>query len=83
MTYKEHYMYLRLKTAEAYNNWLLAQNELSSEVDGFTNQDLWDKLDLAASDLQKAQNEFNKLCTIIQKGKFNQHDTFGDQQACA
>ena len=83
MTYKEQYLYLRLKTAEAYNNWLLAQNELSNEVDGFTNQGLWDKLDVAASNLQKAQNEFNKLCTLIQKGKINQHDTFGDQQACA
>lgn len=83
MTYKEQYLYLRLRTAEAYNNWLLAQNELSSEPDGFTNQDLWDKLDLEASNLQKAQNEFNKLCAIIQKGKINQYDSFGDQQACA
>ena len=83
MTYKQQFQALRQKTAEAYNSWLLAQNELSSTDDGFSNQQLWDNLDTSASNLQKAQNEFNKLCSIIQKGKFSQDDAFGDQQACA
>jgi hypothetical protein len=83
MTYKEQFQVLRQKTAEAYNSWLLAQNELSSAADGFSNQQLWDNLDTSASNLQKAQNEFNKLCSIIQKGKFSQDDAFGEQQACA
>jgi len=44
---------------------------------------LWDDLDHCASDLQKAQNEFNKLCSTIQKGNLSQDDAFGEQQACA
>jgi hypothetical protein len=83
MTYRERFQILRQKTAEAYNYWLLAQNELTTAENGFTNQELWDKLDLSASNLQKAQNEFNKLCGIIQKGKISQEDIFGEQQACA
>ncbi len=83
MTYREHFQILRQKTADAYNCWLLAQNELAIAENGFANQELWDKLDLAASNLQKAQNEFNKLCSIIQKGKMSQDDIFGERQACA
>lgn len=83
MTYRERFQFLRQKTAEAYNFWLLAQNELASSDNGFADQRLWDKLDLAASNLQKAQNEFNKLCSTIQKGKISQDDVFGEQQVCA
>lgn len=83
MTYKEQFQILRQKTAEAYNYWLLAQNDLASAENGFSRQELWDRLDLAASNLQKAQNEFNKLCSNIQKGKISQDDIFGEHQACA
>jgi hypothetical protein len=83
MTYKEQFQILRQKTADAYAAWLKAQNTLATDDEGFTNQALWDELDHAASDLQKAQNEFNKLCFTIQRGKFSQDDIFGEQQACA
>ena len=83
MTYRERFQILRQKTAEAYNYWLLAQNELASADNGFGNQELWDRLDLAASNFQKAQNEFNKLCSVIQKGKISHDDFVGEQQACA
>jgi len=55
MTYNECFQSLRQKTAEAYNYWLVAQNELASVDNGFCNQELWDRLDLAASNFQKAQ----------------------------
>jgi len=83
MTYRERFQILRQKTTESYNYWLLAQNELASAENGFTNQNLWDNLDIAASNLQKAQNEFNKLCSIIQKDRISQDDIFSEQQACA
>lgn len=83
MTYKERYLDLKQKTAESYNLWLKAQDQLSDDENGFTNKDLWENLDVSASNLQKAQNEFNKLCSIIQKGNFSQDDVFGEQQACA
>lgn len=83
MTYREQFQNLRQKIAETYNSWFLAQNRLASDENGFANQQLWDELDHRASDLQKAQNEFNKLCATIQKSKISQDDIFGDQQACA
>jgi len=83
MTYKEQFQILRQRTADAYSCWLKAQNRLSTDDQGFSNQALWDDLDHCASDLQKAQNEFNKLCSTIQKGNFSQDDVFGEQQACA
>jgi hypothetical protein len=83
MTYKEQYLYLKQKTADSYNLWIKAQNQLASDEDGFLNEQLWDNLEVSASDLQKAQNEFNKFCSIIRKGKFSAHDILGEQQACA
>jgi hypothetical protein len=83
MTYKEQYLYLKQKTADSYNLWIKAQNQLASDEDGFLNDQLWDNLEISASDLQKAQNEFNKFCSIIRKGKFSAHDILGEQQACA
>ena len=83
MTYKQRYLELKQKTIESYNLWLKAQNQLSDDENGFRNKDLWENLDISASNLQKAQNEFNKLCSIIQKGNFSQDDLFGEQQACA
>ncbi|HEY1060960.1 MAG TPA: hypothetical protein VGE44_04710 [Daejeonella sp.] len=83
MTYKEQYLYLKQKTADSYNLWIKAQNQLASDEDGFLNELLWDNLEVSASDLQKAQNEFNKFCSIIRKGKFSAHDILGEQQACA
>jgi hypothetical protein len=83
MTYKEQYLYLKQKTADSYNLWIKAQNQLASDEDGFLNERLWDNLEVSASDLQKAQNEFNKFCSIIRKGKFSAHDILGEQQACA
>lgn len=83
MTYKEQYLYLKQKTADSYNLWIKAQNQLASDEDGFLNEQLWDNLEISASDLQKAQNEFNKFCSIIRKGKFSAHDILGEQQACA
>jgi len=83
MTDKEQYLYLKQKTADSYNLWIKAQNQLASDEDGFLNEQLWDNLEVSASDLQKAQNEFNKFCSIIRKGKFSAHDILGEQQACA
>ena len=83
MTYKEHYLYLKQKTADSYHVWLKAQNQLSDDDNGFFNKQLWENLEVSASDLQKSQNEFNKFCSIIQKGKFSQDDLLGEQQACA
>ncbi|HQS05052.1 MAG: hypothetical protein B7X86_14885 [Sphingobacteriales bacterium 17-39-43] len=83
MTYKEQYLYLKQKTADSYNLWIKAQNQLASDEDGFLNEQLWDNLEFSASDLQKSQNEFNKFCSIIRKGKFSAHDILGEQQACA
>lgn len=83
MTYKEQYLYLKQKTADSYHLWIKAQNQLASDEDGFLNEQLWDNLEVSASDLQKAQNEFNKFCSIIRKGKHNAHDILGEQQACA
>lgn len=83
MTYKEQYLYLKQKTADSYNLWIKAQNQLASDEDGFLNDQLWDNLEISASDLQKAQNEFNKFCSIIRKGKFSAHDILGEEQACA
>jgi hypothetical protein len=83
MTYKEQYLYLKQKTADSYNLWIKAQNQLASDEDGFLNEQLWDNLEVSASDLQKAQNEFNKFCSIIRKGKFSAHDILGEEQACA
>jgi len=83
MTYKEQYLYLKQKTADSYNLWIKAQNQLASDEDGFLNEQLWDNLEFSASDLQKTQNEFNKFCSIIRKGKFSAHDILGEQQACA
>ncbi|SDL66741.1 hypothetical protein SAMN05421813_101144 [Daejeonella rubra] len=83
MTYKEQYLYLKQKTADSYNLWIKAQNQLASDEDGFLNEQLWDNLEESASDLQKAQNEFNKFCSIIRKGKYSAHDILGEQQACA
>ncbi len=83
MTYKEQYLYLKQKTADSYNLWIKAQNQLASDEYGFLNDQLWDNLEISASDLQKAQNEFNKFCSIIRKGKFSAHDILGEQQACA
>jgi hypothetical protein len=56
---------------------------LASDEDGFLNEQLWDNLEVSASDLQKAQNEFNKFCSVIRKGKFSADDILGEQQACA
>lgn len=83
MTYKEQYLYLKQKTADSYNLWIKAQNQLASDEDGFLNEQLWDNLEVSASDLQKAQNEFNKFCSVIRKGKYSAHDILGEQQACA
>lgn len=88
MTYKEQYLYLKQKTADSYNLWIKAQNQLatrwpSGDEDGFLNEQLWDNLEFSASDLQKTQNEFNKFCSIIRKGKFSADDILGEQQACA
>lgn len=83
MTYKEHYLDLKQKTADSYHLWLKAQNQLSEDDKGFFNLQLWENLEVSASDLQKAQNEFNKFCSIIQKGKFSPDDLLGEQQACA
>ncbi|MCF8453128.1 MAG: hypothetical protein Q8S11_15890 [Daejeonella sp.] len=83
MTYKEQYLYLKQKTADSYNLWIKAQNQLASDEDGFLNEQLWDNLEFSASDLQKSQNEFNKFCSIIRKGKFSAHDILGEEQACA
>ncbi|MDO8991761.1 hypothetical protein [Daejeonella sp.] len=83
MTYKEQYLYLKQKTADSYNLWIKAQNQLASDEDGFLNEQLWDNLEFSASDLQKTQNEFNKFCSIIRKGKFSAHDILGEEQACA
>lgn len=83
MTYKEQYLYLKQKTADSYNLWIKAQNQLASDEDGFLNEQLWDNLEVSASDLQKAQNEFNKFCSLIRKGKFSAHDILGEEQACA
>jgi hypothetical protein len=83
MTYKEQYLYLKQKTADSYNLWIKAQNQLASDEDGFLNEQLWDNLEFSASDLQKSQNEFNKFCSIIRKGKYTADDILGEQQACA
>ena len=83
MTYKEQYLFLKQKTADSYNLWIKAQNQLASDEDGFLNEQLWDNLEVSASDLQKAQNEFNKFCSIIRKGKYTADDILGEQQACA
>ncbi len=83
MTYKEQYLYLKQKTADSYNLWIKAQNQLASDEDGFLNEQLWDNLEVSASDLQKSQNEFNKFCSIIRKGKYTADDILGEQQACA
>ncbi len=83
MTYKEQYLYLKQRTVDSYNLWIKAQNQLASDEDGFLNEKLWDNLEVSASDLQKAQNEFNKFCSIIRKGKFSADDILGEQQACA
>lgn len=83
MTYKEHYLDLKQRTADSYHHWLKAQNQLTYDDKGFLNPQLWENLEVSASDLQKAQNEFNKFCSIIQKGKFSQDDLLGEQQACA
>ncbi len=83
MTYKEQYLYLKQKTADSYNLWIKAQNQLASDEDGFLNEQLWDNLEFSASDLQKSQNEFNKFCSIIRKGKYSAHDILGEEQACA
>jgi hypothetical protein len=83
MTYKEQYLFLKQKTADAYNLWIKAQNQLASDEDGFLNEQLWENLEVSASDLQKAQNEFNKFCAVIKKGQYSADDILGDQQACA
>jgi hypothetical protein len=83
MTYKEQYLYLKQRTADSYNLWIKAQNQLASDEDGFLNEQLWDNLEFSASDLQKSQNEFNKFCSIIRKGKYTADDILGEQQACA
>ena len=82
MTYKEQYLYLRQKTADYYQIWVKAQNQLASDEQGFLNEQLWDNLEISASDLQKAQNEFNKFCSLIRKGKFSADDIFNEQQVC-
>ncbi len=83
MTYKEQYLYLQQRTADCYQLWLKAQYQLANDEAGFLNEQLWDNLEISASDLQKAQNEFNKFCTVIRKGKFSADDILGEQQACA
>lgn len=83
MTYKEQYLYLKQKTADCYQLWIKAQNQLANDEAGFLNEQLWDNLEVSASDLQKAQNEFNKFCSVIRKGKFSADDILGEQQACA
>lgn len=82
MTYKEQYLYLKQKTADSYNLWIKAQNQLASDEDSFLNEQLWDNLEISASDLQKAQNEFNKFCSLIRKGRISADDILGEQQAC-
>lgn len=82
MTYKEQYLYLKQKTADSYNLWIKAQNQLTSDEDSFLNEQLWDNLEISASDLQKAQNEFNKFCSLIRKGRISADDILGEQQAC-
>lgn len=82
MTYKEQYLYLKQKTADSYNLWIKAQNQLASDEDSFLNEQLWDNLEISASDLQKAQNEFNKFCSVIRKGRISADDILGEQQAC-
>lgn len=83
MTYKEQYLYLKQKTADSYLVWLKSQNHLASDENGFFDEQLWENLEVSASDLQKAQNEFNKFCSVIRKGKFSADDILGEQQACA
>lgn len=83
MTYKEQYLFLQQKIADCYQLWVKAQNQLATDENGFLNEQLWDNLEISASDLQKAQNEFNKFCTVIRKGKISADDILGEQQACA
>ena len=83
MTCKEQYLYLQQKTADCYQIWVKAQYQLASDEDGFLNEQLWDNLEISASDLQKAQNEFNKFCSLIRKGKYSADDVLNEQQACA
>jgi hypothetical protein len=67
MTYKEQYLYLKQKTADSYNLWIKAQNQLASDEDGFLNEQLWDNLEVSASDFKKPRMSLISSAALFEK----------------